>query len=88
MCRTVAATTPESVVAAEATDELHPDSARVAAAVEAAARPATQPGARPGCAFCPMFPMIGHDLGETPFGAIEAVVSTTLGFGLYAILFT
>ena len=35
-----------------------------------------------------VFPMIGHDIGETPFGAIEAVVSTTLGFGLYAILFT
>jgi hypothetical protein len=35
-----------------------------------------------------VFPMIGHDIGETPFGALEAVVSTTLGFGLYAILFT
>jgi hypothetical protein len=34
-----------------------------------------------------VFPMIGHDIGETPFGAIEAVVSTTLGFGLYAVLF-
>jgi hypothetical protein len=33
-------------------------------------------------------PMIGHDIGETPFGAIEAVVSTTLGFGLYAVLFS
>ena len=35
-----------------------------------------------------VFPMIGHDIGETPFGAIEAVISTTLGFGLYAVLFT
>ena len=35
-----------------------------------------------------VFPMIGHDIGETPFGAIEAVVSTSLGFGLYAILFS
>jgi len=35
-----------------------------------------------------VFPMIGHDIGETPFGAIEAVVSTTLGFGLYAVLFS
>jgi len=35
-----------------------------------------------------VFPMIGQDIGETPFGAIEAVVSTTLGFGLYAILFS
>jgi len=34
-----------------------------------------------------VFPMIGHDIGETPFGAIEAVVSTSLGFGLYAALF-
>jgi hypothetical protein len=35
-----------------------------------------------------LFPLIGHDIGETPFGAIEAVVSTTLGFGLYAVLFS
>lgn len=34
-----------------------------------------------------LFPMVGGDIGETPFGAIEAVVSTTLGFGLYAVLF-
>ena len=34
-----------------------------------------------------MFPMIGHEIGETPFGAIEAVLSTSLGFGLYAALF-
>jgi hypothetical protein len=35
-----------------------------------------------------LFPVIGHSIGETPFGAIEAVVSTSLGFGLYAVLFT
>ena len=35
-----------------------------------------------------LFPLIGHDIGETPFGAIEAVLSTSLGFGLYAILFS
>jgi hypothetical protein len=34
-----------------------------------------------------LFPMFSHDVGTTPFGAIEAVVSTTLGFGLYTILF-
>ena len=34
-----------------------------------------------------LFPLIGTDIGETPFGAIEAVVSTSLGFGLYAALF-
>lgn len=34
-----------------------------------------------------LFPVIGHAIGETPFGAIEAVASTTLGFGLYAALF-
>ena len=34
-----------------------------------------------------VFPLIGHDIGETPFGAIEAVLSTSLGFGLYAALF-
>jgi hypothetical protein len=35
-----------------------------------------------------LFPIVGHDIGETPFGAIEAVLSTTLGFGLYAALFS
>lgn len=34
-----------------------------------------------------LFPLIAHDIGTTPFGAIEAVVSTTLGFGLYEVLF-
>ena len=34
-----------------------------------------------------LFPLIAHDIGTTPFGAIEAVISTTLGFGLYAVLF-
>jgi hypothetical protein len=34
-----------------------------------------------------MFPMVGQEIGETPFGAIEAVLSTSLGFGLYAVLF-
>ena len=35
-----------------------------------------------------LFPAIGHAIGETPFGAIEAVICTTLGFGLYAVLFS
>ena len=34
-----------------------------------------------------LFPLIAHDIGTTPFGAIEAVVSTSLGFGLYVALF-
>jgi hypothetical protein len=34
-----------------------------------------------------LFPLIAHEIGTTPFGAIEAVVSTSLGFGLYAALF-
>jgi len=34
-----------------------------------------------------LFPVIGHSIGETPFGAVEAVLSTSLGFGLYAALF-
>jgi hypothetical protein len=34
-----------------------------------------------------LFPLIGHEIGQTPFGAIEAVLSTTLGFGLYAVMF-
>ena len=34
-----------------------------------------------------LFPVIGHEIGETPFSAIEAVLSTSLGFGLYAALF-
>ncbi len=34
-----------------------------------------------------LFPMIDHEIGTGPFGALEAVVSTTLGFGIYAMLF-
>lgn len=34
-----------------------------------------------------LFPVIGSDIGTTPFGAIEAVLSATLGYGLYAALF-
>ena len=34
-----------------------------------------------------LFPVIGQDIGETPYGAVEAVLSTSLGFGLYAVLF-
>ena len=34
-----------------------------------------------------LFPMVGHEIGQTPFSAIEAVLSTSLGFGLYAALF-
>ena len=34
-----------------------------------------------------LFPVIGQGIGETPYGAVEAVLSTSLGFGLYAALF-
>jgi hypothetical protein len=35
-----------------------------------------------------LFPLIGNGIGATPFGAIEAVVSTSLGYGLYAAFFS
>jgi hypothetical protein len=34
-----------------------------------------------------VFPYVGGEIGELPFDAIEAVVSATLGFGVYAALF-
>ena len=34
-----------------------------------------------------LFPVIGHEIGEAPYGLIEAVLSTSLGFGIYAALF-
>jgi hypothetical protein len=34
-----------------------------------------------------VFPVVSGTIGAFPFDAIEAVVSTTLGFGLYAVLF-
>jgi hypothetical protein len=34
-----------------------------------------------------LFPLIGDWIGATPFNAIEAVLSTSLGFGLYSTLF-
>lgn len=34
-----------------------------------------------------LFPLLGSDIGRLPFDAIEAVVSATLGFGLYAAIF-
>jgi hypothetical protein len=43
------------------------------------------------CVIVPLgrlvFPVVGDALGPMPFNAIEAVVTTTLGFGLYAALF-
>jgi hypothetical protein len=33
------------------------------------------------------FPFLAHWLDNLEFSAVEAVVSTTLGFGLYAVLF-
>jgi hypothetical protein len=34
-----------------------------------------------------MFPAMTEAIGEFPFTAIEAVVSATLGFGLFEVLF-
>lgn len=34
-----------------------------------------------------LFPYVGHEIGALPFDAIEAVVTATLGFGVYAALF-
>jgi hypothetical protein len=34
-----------------------------------------------------LFPVVGDWIGATPFGAIEAMLSTSLGFGLYSTLF-
>jgi hypothetical protein len=34
-----------------------------------------------------VFPYVGPQIGELPFDAIEAVLSATLGFGIYAALF-
>ena len=34
-----------------------------------------------------LFPYIGHEIGALPFDTIEAVVTATLGFGVYAALF-
>jgi len=34
-----------------------------------------------------VFPYVSPEIGELPFDTIEAVVSATLGFGVYAALF-
>jgi hypothetical protein len=34
-----------------------------------------------------VFPYIADEMGGTPFKALEAMVSATLGLGLYAALF-
>ncbi len=34
-----------------------------------------------------LFPYVGGELGATQFSALEAVVSTTLGFGIYTAFF-
>lgn len=34
-----------------------------------------------------LFPYVGPEIGGLTFGAIEAMVSTTLGFSIYAMLF-
>lgn len=43
------------------------------------------------CVIVPLgrlvFPAVADAIGPTPFNMIEAVVTTTIGFGLYAALF-
>jgi hypothetical protein len=34
-----------------------------------------------------LFPYVGPEIGALPFNTIEAVISTTVGFGVYAALF-
>jgi hypothetical protein len=34
-----------------------------------------------------LFPYVADDMGGAPFKTLEAIVTTTLGFGLYAALF-
>jgi len=34
-----------------------------------------------------LFPYVGAELGSVQFSALEAVLSTTLGFGIYAAFF-
>jgi hypothetical protein len=34
-----------------------------------------------------LFPHVSHQIGALPFDAIEAVVTATLGYGIYAALF-
>lgn len=34
-----------------------------------------------------LFPAVANFIGPTPFNTIEAMVTTTLGFGLYTALF-
>jgi hypothetical protein len=34
-----------------------------------------------------LFPFVGGEIGALPFDTVEAVVSATLGFGLYALMF-
>lgn len=34
-----------------------------------------------------IYPYVAHDIGHLPFGAIQAIFSATLGFGIYAVFF-
>ncbi len=34
-----------------------------------------------------IFPYIANDIGDMSFSAIEAVLSASIGFGIYAVLF-
>lgn len=34
-----------------------------------------------------VLPYVGHEIGGLPFRAIEAVLSTSIGYGIYSALF-
>jgi hypothetical protein len=34
-----------------------------------------------------VYPYVAHDIGDLPFGAIQAVFTATLGMGIYAVFF-
>jgi len=34
-----------------------------------------------------VYPLVTQEIGDIPFGAIQAVLSASVGFGIYAALF-
>ena len=34
-----------------------------------------------------VYPLVAQDIGDIPYGAIQAVLSASVGFGIYAALF-
>ena len=33
------------------------------------------------------YPYVAHDIGDLPYGAIQAIFTATLGMGIYAVFF-